>query len=296
MQTNENSHSEIPCDGFDLNAITLSRGAHGYQFQGVACAIEWANRAAVMCPTLRAKYGAPDRFCDNHPTISPIVRRLIIGLNDSFNDDDRQQLRPYVVRVLGTRTNDADEVTRSRIAFDAYVRKFIPAALRAAGQSVLAEQVEALPPLTSREARNAATPTLGKVLAEVLAEVQGIVARRDRCRFSERGFRDRSGLSALREFADGAYEDGEGRYTLPDDLAVHAMWLAASNVLTAARAVTKDDANATLLTLARSLQPICFAALDAMIAVGKSPEFQAGPVALTLHKDEAAGRPSIMPL
>src|SRR5689334_12746839 len=96
------SVKDLDCEnGFDPMTFHLASGSHGNAYHGECCAVELANRATVLCPTLREKFGAAQQFSDDHPSISRVIRSYVIGLNDAWDDDTRQRLRPYVTRILG---------------------------------------------------------------------------------------------------------------------------------------------------------------------------------------------------
>jgi hypothetical protein len=93
------------CDEFNLDAILLKSGGHGDEFSGECCMVEAANRAALCIPELRTKFGAPEDFEADHPSISPVIRGFCINWNDSIRDDETRTrlLKPYVTRILGTK-------------------------------------------------------------------------------------------------------------------------------------------------------------------------------------------------
>lgn len=160
-------------DSFDLTTITLLKGPHGECFVGEACLVEWSNRAAACVPKLRKKYGA-EKFSDDHPSISRVVRAYGIALNDAMSDEERQTLKPYVTRILGTNTGPADEQARAWLATDWLVRVDAPAYLDLAGLTDEASKLRALPPLTSDEIALAVMDTLNE--ARSRAEAAGRAA------------------------------------------------------------------------------------------------------------------------
>jgi hypothetical protein len=125
-----------PCTDFNLDALMLKDGAHGCEFGGEACILEYANVLAACRPELREKFGAVD-FTDDHPSVSRVIRSFCISFNDGIKDDQRRTdlLKPYAVKILGTKTNDADEETRAWMATDWLVRVQTPAWLDLAGLS-----------------------------------------------------------------------------------------------------------------------------------------------------------------
>ncbi|HKW09723.1 MAG TPA: hypothetical protein VJO33_05040, partial [Gemmatimonadaceae bacterium] len=150
------------CAGIDFTQVDISHGSHGPTFFGECCVVEWANRAAVCVPELREKFGDPGRFGDDHPSISRVIRSFCISFNDGLPDDESRNrlLRPYITRILGTRTTEADETTRAWLATDWLVRVHAPAWLELAGLTDDASKLRALPALTSAEIALAVQQTI----------------------------------------------------------------------------------------------------------------------------------------
>jgi hypothetical protein len=139
-----------PCSEFNFDAMLLKHGAHGPSFTGEACLVECSNRLTVCVPELREKFGAAKSFGDDHPSISRVIRSFAIGLNDGIKDDQKRTdlLKPYAVKILGTKTNAKDETTRAWMATDWLVRVHAPAFLDLAGLADHASALRALPVLT----------------------------------------------------------------------------------------------------------------------------------------------------
>lgn len=148
-----------------LDDLMLASGAHGAEFCGQACAVEVSNLIAAgvvqVPPGLlrceRPLEAAP--FSDDHPSISRVIRSYVIGLNDAWDDEQRQELRPYAARILCTATGEADEEIRAWMATDWLVRVHTPAFLRLAGLEEHARALESLARIadaaTARVARRA---------------------------------------------------------------------------------------------------------------------------------------------
>jgi hypothetical protein len=47
-------------------------------------------------------YLAGELHTDKPACVDPILRRFAIALNDNLDDEDRQRLRPYLARCIGT--------------------------------------------------------------------------------------------------------------------------------------------------------------------------------------------------
>lgn len=126
-----------------LDTIHLSAGGHRTREDGV-CAME-----AVAWLAGKPHSDAPPCAC---PVISAFVRRL----NDSLGDEQRQELKPFLPRLLDTKATREVELRRAFAAADWAVRSGAPAALRACGLNDEAAKLEALDPLTSESAESAA--------------------------------------------------------------------------------------------------------------------------------------------
>jgi hypothetical protein len=113
----------------EFEAASLAKGAHGPQFKGEACALEWVSRLA------------DEGFTDAPECASPVLARYIIRLNDRWDDEKRQTLKPYLIRTIGT-AGDGKDRTRERIALR-YVIDLIVPWLRLAGLDAEADRLEA---------------------------------------------------------------------------------------------------------------------------------------------------------
>jgi hypothetical protein len=164
-----------PCGEIDLAAIRISHGAHGGTFQGACCVIEYSNLLATCNVELRERFGKPDKFADDHPSISRVIRRLCIALNDRWlnsdggpkgwwaPDDGEALLRPYAERVLGTATTEADEQIRRYLCIGWAARVAAPMWLDAVGRAEDAETLRALPEIVNEQTRTAARKILRSI-------------------------------------------------------------------------------------------------------------------------------------
>jgi hypothetical protein len=85
-----------------------------------------------------------------------VIRSFCIGLNDNFDDDMRQLLKPYALKVIGTRADKVTEQRRMFLCADFAVRTLAPIALRAAGYKTEATKLAKLPPIIDKESALAA--------------------------------------------------------------------------------------------------------------------------------------------
>lgn len=84
-----------------MNDYTLSNGPHDDPEDG-RCAMEWVAFIA----------GEP--HSDKPACVSPLVARFCVAANDISGDFQRQRLRPYLTRCIGT-ADDGFDAERKRI-------------------------------------------------------------------------------------------------------------------------------------------------------------------------------------
>jgi hypothetical protein len=127
----------------------LAKGSHDTPQDGL-CAMEWAA------------YIAGESHTDQPECVSPILRSFCISVNDAWDDDMRQRLRPYLARCIGTAGDGMDQ-ERGFLALDWQIRTCLPAWLRIAGLTSEADRVEALAPIVDIEAARVAGPVVRAV-------------------------------------------------------------------------------------------------------------------------------------
>src|SRR5437773_1176907 len=103
----------------DLATLTLEKGNH--------------TPDHAYCIMEAVAYVAGENWSDRPDCVSPVIAAFLRTWNDSVDDTFRQRLKPYIMRVLDTRTSDADEQTRAWLATDWFVRIQTPAWLELAG-------------------------------------------------------------------------------------------------------------------------------------------------------------------
>lgn len=99
-----------------------------------------ANGACLFDAGMWLVYG---RIGDNPPCSCPIIRRYAIGLNDMMPDDQRQRLKPFILRVVGNRDPGAG-LSRLHVIVLETVRRIVPMALDRQ-YPALAAKLRALP-------------------------------------------------------------------------------------------------------------------------------------------------------
>jgi hypothetical protein len=212
-----------------LEPLKLGRGSHDPPSNGLvnACVME-----AVA-------YVAGEPFSDHPVCVSPVITSFLVSWNDAMNDVDRQMLKPYIVRLVGTRTGKRHEEQRAWMLTDWSVRECAPAWLRLAGLAAQAELLESLAPLTSAASARKAQPVLDAARNDSAA---ARAAARDAARAAARA-------AAWAAAGDAAWDAARAA-------ARDAAWDAARAAAAAALAPTT-----------RELQQSALLLLDRMIAV-----------------------------
>jgi hypothetical protein len=110
---------------------TLRPGSHESRQDGL-CAMEWIA------------YLAGEKHSDYPSCVDLALRGFAIGLNDNLPDDLRQQLRPYLARMIGTADDGRSEERRYAVADWAIHVAAAHAHVRV-GRNDLAEKLRAIP-------------------------------------------------------------------------------------------------------------------------------------------------------
>jgi len=134
----------------NLDSIHLAFGSH-------------ASREDGMCLMEAVAYVAGEPHTDRPKCVCPVLAAFGRAWNDSLSDEDRQRLlRPFVPRLVGTRSTPEVEQRRAFMAADWAVRVAAPVWLRVAGLNDAAGSLEALAPLDSVEACRSAASTIAQ--------------------------------------------------------------------------------------------------------------------------------------
>jgi hypothetical protein len=88
---------------------------------------------------------------------SPVITSFLVSWNDSMDDVDRQMLKPYIVRVVGTRTGKRHEEQRAWMLTDWLARECASAWKGDAARAALAP--------TTRELQQSALLLLDRMIA-----------------------------------------------------------------------------------------------------------------------------------
>jgi hypothetical protein len=204
-----------------LGRIKLMSGSHD-------------GKSGNLCAMEAASYLAGEPHSDHPECVSPVIASYMRGWNDGMRSDaERELLKPWVVKVLHTKTTPEDEETRAFLALDWLVRVHTPAWLDLAGLTDHGANLRNLPALTSTEI--------------CLAVQQTVSAARD------------AAWDAARDAAWDAA--GDATWAAAGDAAGAAAWAAA-------RDAARDAAGKQLESTVQMLQASAFDLLERMIAVG----------------------------
>jgi hypothetical protein len=132
----------------ELEQLRLDRGSH-HSFQEGHCLLELVS------------VFAREPFTDAPTCVSPVLRTYGMALNDQWDDEQRQLLKPFIPRMVGTAGDGLDE-TRSYLALDWLIRTYTPAWLDLAGLTEVAAELRALRQIVDMVAAEAAGPVVRK--------------------------------------------------------------------------------------------------------------------------------------
>ena len=117
-----------------LESLELSEGAHD----------RWEKGACLM---EAVAYVAGETFSDHPECACPLLSAYGRSLNDNMPTDLRQELKPLIPMLVGSRSAESEE-RRSVLLADWYIREHLPRILVLAKLEAEAEKLAALPPLT----------------------------------------------------------------------------------------------------------------------------------------------------
>ena len=125
----------------DLESLVLAKGAHRSPTEG-ACVME------------AFAFVAGEPWSDHPECASRVLGAFLRSWNDTLPDDERQQLKQYVPRLVGSKGTAEQEDARAWLAMDWLVRSYTPTWLRfaastapqyAEGLAAHADRLAALP-------------------------------------------------------------------------------------------------------------------------------------------------------
>mgnify|MGYP001342146763 CR=1 FL=1 len=129
-----------------LATLTLKTGSH-------------PDPDAGLCVMEAAAWVAGEPHSDHPECVSPVLAAFMRSWNDDLDDEDRQKLKAFIPRVIGTAEDGRDE-RRGWLAADWLVRVHTPAWLELAGITDAAAALRALPELRDSGSLEAARPAL----------------------------------------------------------------------------------------------------------------------------------------
>jgi hypothetical protein len=141
MAMSESTNSVLENGVLEMKRMSeyfLSHGSHPNAADG-RCAMEWVS------------YLAGEQHSDSPVCVSPVLRRFCIALNDRLPDDERQKLRPYLARTIGT-VGDGMDDERLQLCREFLLHQSLPFYLDKAGRHEAAEKLRQLPATLTLEA------------------------------------------------------------------------------------------------------------------------------------------------
>jgi hypothetical protein len=225
----------------------LSKGSHPTPDAG-RCAMEWVAFLA----------GEP--HTDQPVCVSDVLKRFCIDFNDALDDENRQKLRPYLARTIGT-AGDGQDRRRAFMCLDWIVRTYTPAWLSLAGLDDDARALRQLPEIVDIDAAWHAAPfTSGARQRAVAAGDAAWDAAGDAARTAAR---DAARTAAWDAAGDAAWDAArDAARTAARDAARDAAWTAA---WAAAGDAAWAAADRRLKPTVQQLQASAFDLLDRML-------------------------------
>jgi len=120
----------------DLETLVLKPGAH--------------TPDGVMCVMEAVAFVAGEPWSDSPQCVSPVLSSFARTWNDGMRtDEERDSLKPYITRLIGTAGDAEADERRAWLATDWLVRVCAPAWLRLAGLNERADALVALQPIAN---------------------------------------------------------------------------------------------------------------------------------------------------
>ena len=210
-----------PSMTLDLDRLILDPGAHASAAQGTSV----MEAVSVL---------AGEPWSNAPASTSPVIATYARSLGDWLGDDDRQGLKPYLARLVGTADPELEE-RRGFICADSAIRTFASLALAAAGLVEEAAKLAAVAPVDGD------TLAAGKAAADA-AEAGARVAA---------SLSPWSTAESMRSAADSARAAARAAASLPQSptAAARAAAKAAETAQGAARSAGRGSVEAAALEL-----------------------------------------------
>lgn len=130
----------------DLDNLHLLTGSH------------YPNDEHRMCVMEAVAFLAGEEWSDHPACASRIVGTFLRAWNDVLPDDQRQELRQYIPRLVGSAGTPEQEERRSWMALDWLVRVQAPAWLRLAGLTGQADMLAGMAEVTPETCPSISSP------------------------------------------------------------------------------------------------------------------------------------------
>jgi hypothetical protein len=125
-----------PVKQINLDELVLESGSHSSPEDG-------------MCVMEAVAYVAGEPHSDHPKCASKVLTSFLISLNDRWDSDDRQLLKPFIRRLINTATGPEDEETRRWMLADWLIHEYAPGIFRHVGLTAEAERFEQLGAIAS---------------------------------------------------------------------------------------------------------------------------------------------------
>ena len=113
-----------------------------------------------MCVMEAVAYVAGEPWSDHPACVCSVIGAFLRRWNDDLNDTDRQMLKPFVPRLIGTKATPDIEERRAWMLMDWMIRVYTPAWLELAELKEQADVLRALPEMIDDHAAQAAQPKI----------------------------------------------------------------------------------------------------------------------------------------
>lgn len=130
----------------DFTTLRLSSGSHSNPDDG-------------MCLLEAVSYVAGEAFTDRPKCVSKVLGTFGRALNDALGYSRRQELIPFISKLIGTAGDGFDE-TRTYMALDWFIRTYTPTWLDLAGLSIEATALRSLPRIVDADTEHAVNMNL----------------------------------------------------------------------------------------------------------------------------------------
>ena len=145
----------------DLDTITLGKGSHP--------APSDAPHGGDLCVMEAVAWIAGEPWSDSPSCASEVIGAFLRSWNDTLPDDDRQNLKRYIPRLVGSAGTPEQEDARAWMSLDWLVRTYTPAWLRLAGLVEQADTLAGLPEFRAGVDVSSIRPTIEAVRKDATA-------------------------------------------------------------------------------------------------------------------------------